>query len=195
MTANMLQAVAEGRFHDRLWVDTLLHHFSDYYFEALVAYEQATGQVPAIWQLTHDASRREGLSPLQHLLLGVNAHINFDLALALRDVLAPEWEDLSEDAKRQRYEDHVMVNQIIAETIDAVQDEVLERYQPLMDVVDKMLGPVDEWATARLISHWRDEVWESALILIEAQDEQAQALTRDRLEERALRRAKVFLLA
>ena len=136
---------------------------------------------------------RDELSVLQHLLLGVNAHINYDLALALRDLLAPEWAALSPGEVRQRYEDHLLVNQIIAETIDAVQDEVVERYVPAMDLVDKLLGPVDEWATARVISKWRDEVWENALALLAAENEQAEMQIREKLEQRSLQLARIFL--
>lgn len=194
MTGNMLAALAQQRFHDREWVTRLLHHFAHYYFDALAAYEQANGHSPAVWQLTHDASRRPEISTMQNLLLGVNAHINYDLALALRDLLAPEWDTLSPAGIQRRYQDHLRVNQIIAETVDAVQDDVVERYTPAMDLVDKLLGPMDEWVTARVISRWRDEVWQSALALLEAQNEQAQARIRKQLEERALHRAKLFLL-
>lgn len=193
MTGNTLDALTQNRFHDREWVNRLLHRFAHYYFEALAAYEQPEGQTPAVWQLTYDAGRRDELSVLQHLLLGVNAHINYDLALALRDLLAPEWATLSPDEVRRRYEDHLLVNQIIAETVDTVQDEVVERYAPALDLVDKLLGPVDEWATARVIGKWRDEVWENALALLAAENEQAEIQIREKLEQRSLQLARIFL--
>ena len=195
MTTNMLSALDENRFHDREWVNHLLHRFADYYFEALAAYERAGENSPLVWKLTLDASEREDLSALQHLLLGVNAHINYDLALALRDLLRPEWENLSPAGVQRRYEDHRLVNQIIAETIDVVQDEVIEHYNPSMDLVDKLLGPMDEWMTAQVISDWRDQVWESALALLEADNVPAEERVRTHLEERSLRLARIFLLA
>jgi hypothetical protein len=170
-----------------------LHHFAAYYFEALDAYEQPAARSPAVWKLTHDASDQAEISVLQHLLLGVNAHINYDLALALRDLLRPEWDHLSPTGVRRRYEDHLLVNQIIAETVDTVQDQVIERYAPATDLIDKLFGPVDEWLTARVISEWRDDVWESAVALLEAEDEQEEELVRRELEQRSLRLARIFL--
>ena len=61
------------------------------------------------------------------------------------------------------YEDHCLVNTIIAETIDQVQDEVIEKYSPGMDWVDRLLGRLDEKLIALLITRWRNRVWERAL--------------------------------
>src|SRR5690606_32407413 len=81
MTANMLVAIEQGEFRDRTWVERLLHRFADYYFLALDAYEQERTAAPAVWQLAHDAARDDAALPIQNLLLGVNAHINYDLVL------------------------------------------------------------------------------------------------------------------
>lgn len=195
MTGNMFKGLEEERFHDQKWVTELLHRFADYYFEALAAYEQSERQPPAVWRLTHDVARRKEISALQHLLLGVNAHINYDLAFALRDLLQDEWEQLTPEAIQRRYEDHLLVNQIIAETIDKVQDEVVERYAPSLDVVDRLLGRMDEWMTAHVIKEWRDDVWKSAVALLEAKSQEEAERVRAGLEERTLLLARIFLVA
>jgi hypothetical protein len=64
------------------------------------------------------------------LLLGVNAHINYDLVLTLVDLLEPEWKQLSAEQCQQRHSDYCHVNEIISLTIDIVQDDVLERSIP-----------------------------------------------------------------
>ena len=120
MTRNMLDAIEADRFHDDIWVSNLLHGFSDYYFHALDLYEQASQATPQVWKLAHDATRDAEVSTMQHLLLGVNAHINFDLVFALYDQLAPEWDSLSAEQRALRHADHEMVNRIIGETVDAV---------------------------------------------------------------------------
>ena len=50
---------------------------------------------------------------LQNLLLGINAHINYDLVLTIYDMPAPEWERLTEEQRRRRFQDHCTVNVII----------------------------------------------------------------------------------
>jgi hypothetical protein len=187
MTANMLDAIEAGRFHDAVWVSSLLHRFADYYFDALKLYDQQRPDTPAVWRLAFDATRDEDVMTLQHLLLGVNAHINFDLVFTLVDLLAPEWTGLTDERRAQRHTDHTLVNRIIGETVDAVQDQVIDRHSPWYDFVDKLLGPVDEWLTSRLISQWREEVWENAVRYLAAATPEERETLRQRIEQQALR--------
>ncbi len=187
MTRNMLDAIDAGRFHDGVWVTSLLHRFTDYYFNALALYEQSALTTPPVWKLAHDATHDTEVMTLQHLLLGVNAHINFDLVFALYDQLVSEWGGLSIEQRAQRHADHEMVNRIIGETVDAVQDQVIDRHSPWFEFVDKMLGPVDEWLTSHLISHWREEVWNNAVCYLEASDEAARAALHRQIEQQAVR--------
>lgn len=193
MTANMLQAIVEGQFRDREWVDMLLHRFADYYFDALRMYEEQNEFVPPVWKQVHDASKECHLHVLQHLLLGINAHINYDLVLAIYDAMVPDWKALSPEARQWRMEDHNTVNRIIGSTIDAVQDEVVEREAPFMKIVDQLMGRVDEWLLSELISSWRTEVWkESCRMLASAQDEEKESM-RKTLEAAVMKRATHLL--
>jgi hypothetical protein len=193
MTANMLAGIRQSRFHDGPWVDRLLHHFAAYYFDALELYEQNRPETPLVWKQTYDAARDDRIKTLQHLFLGINAHINYDLALTLVDVLAPEWPRLAGDDRRKRYDDHCLVNTIIGETVDTVQDQVIERHAPWLDIVDKGLGRLDEWLVSHLIARWRSDVWTNAMRLLEAsQPERRDALRRE-IEQAALHRGQEIL--
>lgn len=187
MTRNMLAALDAGRFHDPRWVRALLEHFAGYYFDALAACEAGAPEAPTVWQRTHAAAADAGTLALQNLLLGVNAHVNYDLVFAVADLLAPEWAGLAAAEQEARYADFCQVNRVIAETVDQVQDEVLERHSPALDLVDRLLGPLDEWLAARMIAHWRDEVWENALAWLAAADIEQRAALRDKVEAAALR--------
>ena len=194
MTENMLSAINTNQFQDSRWVHTFLHRFADYYFDALYAYETDRPKTPGVWLRVHDAALLGNTRVIQNLLLGINTHINYDLIFTLVDMLEPEWEHLSLDKRIQRQSDHNQVNQIIAKTIDSVQDQVLEAQIPEMDWVDKLLGPLDEWAISSLISHWRDEVWQQAMILIETKDLSASALRVREIESQTQSRASTILL-
>jgi hypothetical protein len=187
MTRNMLDALDAGRFQDDVWVSNLLHRFADYYFAALDRFEQDEPSTPPVWKLAFDATRDEDVTTLQHLLLGVNAHINFDLVFALYDQLAPEWDRLSDEQRAQRHTDHTLVNRIIGETVDAVQDQVIDRHSPWFEWVDKLLGPVDEWLTSRLISQWREDVWNHAVNYLELTTLDEREALRRRIEQQAVR--------
>lgn len=192
MTQNMLSAIDDRQFNDSVWTHLLLRHFADYYFAALESYEQR-GRVPRVWQVAYDAARRPDTHVVQNLMLGVNAHINYDLVLTLVDILAPEWEALSEEGRAQRYADHCTVNAVIGRTIDSVQDGVLEPLSPSLEVVDWLLGPFDEWLTSRLIAHWRDKVWQDAVTLLEMTVPAARAQQHQQIEIRTLQRANAIL--
>jgi hypothetical protein len=193
MTRNMLAAIDSGSFEDNAWVSTLLHCFATYYFNALQAYETEQAGAPGVWQLAFNAARQPHTYVVQNLVLGVNAHINYDLVFALADVLAPEWEDLSEEQRGARYRDHCHVNDIIYQTIDSVQDQVVDRYSPALELVDELMGPLDEWLTSKLISDWREEVWENATRLVQSLNEAERETLRKEVEHRSLNRAHAIL--
>jgi hypothetical protein len=194
MTGNMLRAVEEGRFHDEEWVARLLHRFADYYFDALACYDCGGEETPEAWRYAYDVSRRKNLHVLQNLLLGINAHINYDLVLTIYDMLAPEWERLTEEQRRRRFQDHCTVNVIIAETIDRVQDEVVERHDPAMDWIDRAFGRLDERLLSLLISRWRGEVWEQAVGFLQCSCVADREACRRALEEEVLQRARQIAL-
>jgi len=193
MTRNMLKAIEAGEFNDPAWVDTLLHRFADYYFDALSAYEVSDSSTSAVWRLAHRAAAEPETLVLQNLLLGINAHINYDLVLTLVDLLEPEWPQLSVDQREQRHSDYCQVNKIISYTIDTVQDDVVERYSPIMDVLDKMLGPLDEWLISQLITNWRDEVWDETVGLLTTVDIEEQRKLLVQIEATTLKRAEAIL--
>ncbi len=193
MTGNTLRAIHQGQFHDPAWVERLLHLFADYYFLALDAYEQGDAETPPVWRLAHDAAVERRTQVLQDLLLGINAHINYDLVLTLVDMLEPEWATLSPEQRRQRYEDHCHVNTIIAATIDCVQDQVVTPDNWWLGMVDRVLGPLDEHAAARLIRHWREDVWQQAMRMLAATDPEERADLRRLLAVQAQERSQQIL--
>ena len=190
MTSNVLVAIQQQEFDDSAWVNRLLNHFADYYFAALEAYERDPVSAPAVWQRAHAVTRNSEFAALQKLLLGVNAHINYDLVFTLVDLLRPEWRNLSAPQRAARYADHCHVNDVIGRTIDAVQDQVLEPAMLGMDYIDKLLGPIDEILISRLITQWREAVWLNAMSLLSTDDAQEQARLTRQVEEEALKTAE-----
>jgi Family of unknown function (DUF5995) len=194
MTQNMIQAIQAGEFHNSQWVEQLLVHFAGFYFHALDIYQQDSLQSPAVWRLTFDRAQNERLHAIQNLLLGVNAHINYDLVMALGDMLEPDWGQLNEEQRRQRYEDHNHVNQVISRTVDAAQDSIIEPREPGMDLLDHLLGPLDEWLISGLIERWREGVWKQAVLRIEQTSQEEREYLRCEVERDCLQRAGRILL-
>ncbi len=193
MTRQMFAGLATGRFRDQAWVTQLVHHFAGYYFTALAAYDgHGSGPLPAVWQRTFDLASQPTTLVIQHLLLGVNAHINCDLVLVLDDLLSPTWAGLAPAVRAERHHDYLLVNQIIGETIDMVQTEVVAPYAHALGLADLLAGPLDEWATARLIRNWRDDVWQRVLVLLACSDPAERAALRRAADRDALQRADLL---
>ena len=163
-----------------------MHRFAAYYFEALELYERRHPDTPAVWKQVHDAAGELDLNVLYLLLMGMNAHINYDLALALYDGLHQEWPSLSEEVRQMRERDHQMVNRIIGETIDLVQSEVVNPQSKRFALVDKLMGRMDEWLLSQLITGRRASVWDDAQDFLKAGNAGQRAAIRLRLEAAVL---------
>jgi hypothetical protein len=143
--------------------------------------------------MAHDATRSERTSTLQLLLAGVNAHINYDLALTLVDLIDGDGTRDATATMSDRRRDYDRVNRVIRATTDEVQDEVLERYSPRFDLADKALLRVDEWAAVRLLTSWRNGAWRHATALIAA-DPADRAPLVEKCSARCERRSRRILL-
>src|SRR5215471_1165020 len=106
VTSAVDAAIASGRFADGSGMATFARTFAARYLVP------RSGQppVPGCWQAAWDVSADGHLLIVQHLLLGVNAHVNHDLPLVVVD-LAAERGGLQ--AMRSDFD---AINQILAET-------------------------------------------------------------------------------
>src|SRR2546430_9557684 len=84
------EEVDRGGFLDGPWLERWDIAFAELYLDALDA-DLPGAAVPAPWRIAFDTARtRPELPPLRHILLGMNAHINYDLPQALLAVITPE---------------------------------------------------------------------------------------------------------
>lgn len=195
MTRHMLAGLETERFADGPWVHQLIHDFAAYYFVALATYEgQANGLLPEVWSQTHRMTLDPETPVIQSLLMGVNAHINCDLALVLDDLLEPTWAASSPAVRARRYSDYRQVNAVIAETINSVQDDVIAPQARGLHLVDFALGPLDEWCTARLITNWRNDVWQHTLDILDAPDAPTRQAMRHQADADAVKRMALLNL-
>ncbi len=193
MTKNVLAAIETRNFEDVTWIATLMTNFADLYFRALEAEDSGLAAPPIAWRIAFKAAHVSRTHALQNLVLGVNAHINYDLVLALSDLLASEWQQLSEEQRQIRYRDYCRINDIINRTIDTVKYQVIDPLEPEIRLVDKVLGPIDDWMTELLITEWRDEVWKHAMQVIVASGQTDRQTIIQHVEKIAIERAKDIL--
>lgn len=160
-----------GGFQDGPWLERWDIAFAELYLDALDA--ALTGaRVPEPWRIAFEtAAARPELPPLRHILLGMNAHINYDLPQALIAVITPE--DFDDPAVRaSRAGDHTHVDTVLLARVGAEDDEV--RATSRVSVLDRLLGPLNRAATKRLLAESRAKVWHNTNVLDRARRESPQ---------------------
>jgi hypothetical protein len=159
MTAAVRDALDGGRFADPDWMRRYTTTFADYYRRAFLAFERGTlDAVPDPWIVAF-ATATEGTALVaQDAFLGINAHINYDLALALRDV------GIDPDRPRKRA-DHRAINDVLADLIDAQQVALADLYAPGIDDIDASFGRFDEALSLFSMIEGRAHAWRIAAVL------------------------------
>lgn len=162
-TAAVAAAVADGTFEDPSWVERWDLVFAGLYLDALEAHVSGKGRPSRPWRLAFDAA--PGLPPLLNVLLGVNAHINYDLPQALLAVIPDDdFSDPSVLAQRDR--DHERIDAILSGRVAAEDVELSSR--SVRTLLDRALRPVNRWASRRFLKEARQKVWNNTLQLWQA---------------------------
>ena len=93
VTSSIATSITQGQFEDEARMEHFATTFAAYYTRCLgpvlPAPEGRPGPGPArsgCWRASFDVAGRDDLLIVQHLLIGMNAHINFDLPQATVDV-------------------------------------------------------------------------------------------------------------
>lgn len=162
--------IDRGGFLDAEWVERLDVVFANRYFDALEVWER-TGTSPGPWQLAFEAARDPAVPPLQHWLVGLNAHLNFDLPQALLTVMSDEdWADPALVARR--HADFAHIDEIVVRRVPEEYRRLLTVESPGRRMVfDRLLAPFNMVASARSLREARRKVWRNAELLEHAQQQ------------------------
>jgi hypothetical protein len=174
-------------FRDPDWVARYLVCFANLYRRALLAYEVGDRPaVPKAWRIAFDAARDGTGLVIQHLVLGINAHINHDLAVALGAVgIDPD--------RATRYADHTRVNEVLGRATAELKESVGTMYAPLLNRLDRVAGSLDDQLTAFSIPKARDHAWTFAVAITGSRSGAERALLRRALNDQAAVLARVIL--
>lgn len=159
VTRRVKQGIVDGAFDDGRRMDRFDTVFANRYLDAFEAW-RAGRSVSRCWRVAFSAEVMGDLAIVQHLLLGMNAHINLDLAIAVATV-APG------DALDGIKADFDRINDLLAAMTDGVQGAI-GRFSPLMDVLDRVGGDADEWLGVFSIHEARADAWRAAQLLVAA---------------------------
>ena len=158
--------IRAGRFADGPRMDRLDVLFAHRYFDA---YDLGAAAPPP-WSYAFARAAEAEPTVLQHLLLGVNAHIAYDLALSACDTCPGE---ALHDLKGDFFE----INRLLAEMVDGVQAD-LNRASPRLARLDRWGGRFDERLAAAFLARARAAAWRKAVTFAAATPAQRPVLIR-----------------
>jgi Family of unknown function (DUF5995) len=146
------KAVDGGEFEDAEWVERWDVAFAELYVAALDAH--LSGSRPSRpWRLAFEA--RPDLPALRHVLLGINAHVNYDLPQALLAVISDE--DFANPALMAvRRRDHERIDGVLASRVAAEDAELGMHGRTL---TDRLLQPLNRLSSRRFLREARMKVW------------------------------------
>jgi hypothetical protein len=148
-----------GYYPDVRWTNHAVAVFAKYYLRAYDAWtaDNSSTAVPTAWRMAFDNARDRKVSGSGNFFLGINAHINRDLAVAMDAAgLAPDGVSMKPNFDR--------VNQLLNSVSVPLVKELAARLDPSMD--DSSLPYyLDAVATGNLLFTWREQAWRNAELL------------------------------
>jgi hypothetical protein len=189
-TVAVRDEIERGGFADPEWLERWDLYFAGIYLDAMDAWD--AGSPPSgPWQVAFEATRDPRLPPLRHVLLGLNAHVNFDLPQALIGVISDD-EFADPSVMARKYADHKHVDDVLVVRVGSEDREIAAAERPGdRSYVDRLLQPLNRAGSRRFLKEARAKVFANARALSAARREGPDALAARLAELEDLCRTRV----
>jgi hypothetical protein len=150
VTIRVKEGIANGEFEDGERMEVLDVLFANRYLEAYHAH-RSKNKVSRSWAFAFAKTENWWPLTLQHLLWGINAHINLDLGIAAVGTVGDQpIGSLKTDFDK--------INAILAELVEEVQDELCEIW-PMLRFFLNLSGKLDDRLINFSMKLARDGAW------------------------------------
>lgn len=166
VTVRVRDGIRAGEFDDNERMERFDVAFAQLYLDAARAFP-ARQPVSESWRITFEAPATRLLA-LQHVLAGMNAHINLDLGVAAARV------QRGDDVAALR-DDFERLNDVLAEMVDRMQAALLLS-SPWGSFADRVAGRLDEAVSSWSIEYARSRAWSFAEQLASAGEHEARLI-------------------
>lgn len=174
-------------FFDKEWIKKLAGKFSLLYFQSLNT-DGRPGE--RAWKIAHDVAKKNEGSVLQDLMLGLNAHINYDLAYGI-SLNMREFNDGGNHLLLPRRKfDHDQVNNILIDSMPAIQETLTRDYGGEIRMLGEAMWTLDDVIAGAGLKYYRERVWWNAIAHLTAESEEETQLVHDRLDWESAQIAK-----
>lgn len=155
MTAQVLKGIQQKKFEDNPRMTMMDIAFANRYLDAWENYSKGR-KCSNSWYLAFEATKNKDLLILQHIFLGINAHINLDLGISAASIMPyRKINPLKTDFER--------INSMISSINQNVQDSLNKICYPV-NLIDKLSNGKDNAILDFAISKARDTSWATAVI-------------------------------
>ena len=153
VTSRVKEGILNGEFEDGERMEKLDVLFANRYLEAYAKFS-INEDISKSWKVAFDNTNSYWPIVLQHLLWGINAHINLDLAIATA-------ETASGKPINNLRQDFDKINQILSELVGEVQQELSEIW-PILKFILTLSGKIDDYMINFSMKKARDGAWKFA---------------------------------
>ena len=157
VTVKVKEGIVTGFFEDGARMEMLDVVFARRYLDAYFACQRRES-ITISWQLAFDLNKQNEPIVLQHLLMGINAHINLDLGIAACEV--SKGKDLAELKT-----DFNRINEILSSLVHVVEND-LSAVWPALKYILKWSGKIDDFLVDFSMKIARDGAWKFANSLV-----------------------------
>jgi hypothetical protein len=165
ITARVAALLSTRHVADPEFLELLDVEFARLYFGALAAWGADDPHTPDAWEVLFRRGQDSDVTPLVAASLGVNAHINHDLALALIGT----WKRLGFPGDGKPHPDYLLINKIFFSEIPVLRRRFATAWQ--LDI-DRFVGGLDDWSQRVLVQTTRAMAWERAEYLWQLRDDE-----------------------
>ena len=166
VTIQVKEKLHTNYFDDDERMEKLDVVFANRYLLAYANFKKGNS-ITKSWEVAFHSSKNKELIVLQHLLLGMNAHINLDLGIAAAEVT-------DQSTINSLQSDFNKINDILASLIDEVQND-LSKIWPTFTIILRSLKRVDNFLINFSMNMARDGAWKFANKLIVQEDKTRRA--------------------
>lgn len=183
VTIKVKEGIENDFFDDGPRMEKLDVIFANRYLSAYFTFQE-NKTVTKSWEMAFDLSNKYWAIVLQHLLIGINAHINLDLGIAAAEVSkGKNIENLKGDFDK--------INEVLSSLVKDVENDLADIWPTLKKIL-KWTHKVDDFLVDFSMKLARDGAWKFAKEVSSTPDARIEDLIRER-DIKVAEKAKIII--
>lgn len=171
VTMQIKNGIETGLFENPERMEKLDVIFANRYLKAYYLFK-AGEKASECWEFSFIKGEEYWSIVVQHLLMGINAHVNLDLGIACAEVSTPE-------SIFDLHSDYNKINEILSNLVNGVEECLVEIW-PTLTYILKLTGKIDNFFIDFSMKTARDGAWKYATEFVLLPENQREASIKQR---------------